>query len=265
MQMDFFLLFITLVLNNELFGLYRKCAESRTRLLGIAKRLSDKVKMTLKICDFDEIPRLSKFFAFFPYVKQDCDRIRRMLNACNPQLQEIKWEVIRRKEISSGINLLILVDKETAGMLVSDDGSLIFGAGTAHFRELIPRSKKVTGDSSEAVEIRLDDETTDAQVDHLDKLANLSLEEVEKRCPDKTNVESAGTSEKPNPDTAPTDIPQGKFQFTIRGIGNSSSIGKKPKKKKRNKHSVGTGSSAKAEQVDASDSGNTNVKQSGGI
>lgn len=229
-----------------------KCAESRLWLLGIAGRLSEKVKKNLTVCDFDKIPHQRKFFAFFPYVKQDNDKILRLLNACNPQLQEIKWEVIRRKEISSGINLLITVEEETAVTLISNNGSLGFGAGTAHFRELTPRSKRGTVDESEKVNIRLDDETTDAEEESLDKLANLTLAEAEKKHTDKTVVKSDETSDKAKPAKSATEPSQGKVQFTIKGMGKTStSTGIKSRKKKKPKHKDGTGTSAETEKGQA--------------
>lgn len=230
-----------------------KSAESRLWLLGIAERLGEKVGKSLKICDFDTVPHQRKFFAFFPYVKQDNDRILRMLNACNPQLQEIKWEVIRRKEISSGINLLITVEEETADKLTKNDGSLGFGAGNANFREIIPRSKKAPAGKS--VEIRLDNETTDAEGENLDKLANLSLVETTKQHTETTNVESAETAEEFKPASASRDTFQGKVQFTVRGIGKkSTSTGKSPKKKKTAKHNDGAKSKVDSEKEKTHDS-----------
>lgn len=142
-----------------------------------------------------------------------------------------------------------MVEKETADKLMSNDGSLSFGAGTAHFRELIPRPKKGTAGKSDEVEIRLDDGTTDAEVDTLDKLTvNLSLEEAEQKHTDETKVESAGTSETPKPINLSTGTSQ-KVQFTIRGTGKKiTSTVTSEKKEKIVKQNDGTKSSAESEK-----------------
>lgn len=90
--------------------------------------------------------------------------------------------------ISCGTNLFLSIERETTDMLMSEGGTLCSGAGKANSRELVPHPKSGAVGTSNTVEIRLDDNTTDAEVDNMEILASLSLEEIDEVHTDKTEA-----------------------------------------------------------------------------